>query len=432
MLEWLSEVDTALKVIAGIVGSAAVIGGAFFWILKPFRKPVPTPLHTDQTPARELAEALAKVSEDKGRAEADFQSQLGQKDTQIDQLTETIEALRAETSISVDQIANAEKHLENGDTEAAKGIFKEVLKRQKSEGQQSFKQAAAAARHLGALAFLNDTQEALAAYAEATELDPDDPDGWNQLGRLQKRLGGLDAAIRSFEHVLALGNQAEDQMVIAAATGNLGLIYKTRGDLDWAEDMLRKSLELSTELGLKEGMARQYGNLGLIYQIRGDLDEAEKLHRKSLDLHTELGIKEGMASDYGNLGNVKMERGELDEAEEMHSKSLVIETELGRNEGMASDYGNLGIIYQIRGELDEAEKLHRKSLEIETELGRKEGMAQDYSNLGTEKNDIAGACEIYSKALALFHEVGMAPEVERTKERMRRAGCGELDENSSD
>lgn len=62
----------------------------------------------------------------------------------------------------------------------------------------------------------------------------------------------------------------------------------------------------------------------------------------------------------------------------MQLKGLKIDEALGRKEGMAVNYGNLGIIYQTRGELDRAE-------------------------------------EMYLKALALFRDVGMEPEIKKTE-----------------
>ncbi|MGF1619631.1 MAG: tetratricopeptide repeat protein [Rhodomicrobiaceae bacterium] len=283
-------------------------------------------------------------------------------------------------------------------------------------------------RQIGALAFLHDTQKALAAYAKATELDPDDPEGWNQLGQLQWRIGDLDAAQRSYERVMALGNQLEDQALIAVATGNLGTIYWTRGDFDQAETMSKKSVAIEEVLGRKKGMAVQYGNLGAFHHTRGDLEQAETMYRKALAIDEALDRKEGMASNYGNLGVLYKTCGDLGQAEAMHKKSLAINKALGRKEGIASDYGNLGILYAIRGDLGQAEAMYKKGLAIEEALRRKGGIANAYGNLGdlyAEKGNIVQACAHWRKARDLFTQIGMKPQLEKVEGSLREAGCPE-------
>ncbi|KKK73245.1 hypothetical protein LCGC14_2895770, partial [marine sediment metagenome] len=120
-----------------------------------------------------------------------------------------------------------------------------VKERRKAEGAAALKEAASAARHIGALAFLHDTDKALAAYREAVDLDPDNADGWNRLGYLLRRTGDLDNAEQACRRVLALGNRVDNQELLAVATGNLGILYSTRGDLDRAEEMYGKSLALN-------------------------------------------------------------------------------------------------------------------------------------------------------------------------------------------
>ena len=375
-------------------------------------------------------------------------------------LTEAVTALikQKEQPDAPPGIDDALAHLAQGNTAGAEAVFQEVLNRKAAEGAASNKEAAAAARHLGALAYLHDTQKALNAYRRAVELDPNEADGWNQLGRLLLRVGELGEAEAAYQSALSIGETTRDPATIAVAYGNLGIIYKTRGDLDQAEAMHRKALALNEELGRKQGMASNYGNLGIVYKTRGDLEEAEAMYRKALALNEELGRKEGianqygnlgivyqtrgdlkqaeamyrkslaieeelgrkggMASDYGNLGIVYKTRGDLKQVEAMYRKSLAIEEELGRKEGMASDYGNLGIVYQTRGDLKQAEAMYRKSLAIEEELGRKEGMASDYGNLGTvyqTRGDLKQAEAMYRKSLALFKEVGVIPQVKKVQ-----------------
>jgi tetratricopeptide (TPR) repeat protein len=155
-------------------------------------------------------------------------------------------------------------------------------------------------RHIGALAFLHDTQKALAAYEKATAFDPAHPDGWRYLGELQYRLGDLDAAEASFSKL----RDMPDELAQSMGFLRLGWILHTRGDLSASEAMRKRALEIAEAVDWSEGMARAYGNLGVIYHTRGELDLAEEMQSKALTFDEELGRKEGMARAYGNLANI--------------------------------------------------------------------------------------------------------------------------------
>ncbi|MCI5219893.1 MAG: tetratricopeptide repeat protein [Candidatus Electrothrix sp. LOE2] len=297
-----------------------------------------------------------------------LQGQLEAKDEQIKALTEAITAL-SKTGASTASINDALRALEKGDTAKAQAIFAEVLRSKEAEGRQANKEAAAAARHLGALAYMNNPKDALVAYRKAVELDPDNAADWTWLGLLLWRTGELDKAEEAHRKVLALAEAHQDKEEQAMALGNLGIVYQTRGELDKAEEMYRKVLAIHETLGSKEGMAADYGNQGIVYQKRGELDKAEEMHRKALELHQALGSKEGMAINYTNLGSVYDTRGESDKAEEMHRKALELDQALGSKQGMAINYTNLGSVYGERGDLDKAEDLWKKSLRLYEEMG---------------------------------------------------------------
>ena len=311
---------------------------------------------------------------------------------QISALTNAVNALAKQEGPGIDE---ALQLLAQGDTTAAEAIFQKVANRKKADIQE----AAVAYRHLGALAFLHDTQKALNAYRRATELDPNNAEGWNQLGHLLRRTGQLEDAKATYQRVIALGEKRNNLSWIATAYGNLGNLYQIRGELEQAEAMYRKSLGIDEALSNKEGMATNYGNLGAIHQIRGELEQAEAMHRKSLGINEALSNKEGIASNYGNLGNLYQIRGELGQAEAMYRKSLTIYETLGHKEKTTISYGNLSAIYAKRGELEQAEAMYRKSLGINEALSNKEGMATNYGNLGAI-HQIRGELE---QAKAMYH-----------------------------
>ncbi len=403
----------SLAAIAAIVGFLFAPIHNLFSRKKPNETPDLAPIIDRLTQEARQHGAVASELEGAAQREGDLQEQ-------VRQLTAAVEALSAERSDpdAPPGIDEALGLLKDGETGAAEAIFEEVKTRRKAEGEGALKEAAAAARHIGALAYLHDTDKALAASREAVALDPDDPDGWNLLGHLLGRTGDLDGATEAYTRVLSLGNQSADRNLIAIATGNLGNLYRARGELDRAEEMYRKSLEIDEALGREEGIAAATGNLGVLYAIRGDLDRAEEMYRKSLKIEEALGHQEGRANAYSGLGILYATRREFDAAEEMYRKSLEIDEALGRKEGMAKQYGNLGNLYQTRGDLDRAEGMYEKGLEIDEALGRKEGMASKYSNLGVlyqNRDDLDRAEEMYRKSLDLFREIGAAPEIEKVE-----------------
>ncbi len=314
------------------------------------------------------------VAVNAGKVAEMLYAQLDTKDQQISNHAEQIKALTkvvtalSKTDAPAKRINEALRALEQGDTKQAQAIFAEVLRTKEAEGRKANKEAAAAARHLGALAYMNDTKAALAAYRKAVALDPSNTVGWNQLGLLLNRTGEFYEAEEMYRKVLELNKALGSKEGMATNYGNLGIVYQDCGDLDKAEEMHRKSLELDKTLGNKEGIAKDYGNLGIVYAKRGDLDKAEGLYRKALVLNEALDNREYMAANYGNLGNVSLTRGDIDRAEEMYRKSLELHEALGYKEGIAIQYGNLGNVYKKRGDLEQAEELWKKSQTLYQEM----------------------------------------------------------------
>jgi hypothetical protein len=71
-----------------------------------------------------------------------------------------VEALAQQADVSSPTKEDALARLEKGDAQGAKAIFQKVLERKTAEGKAANREAAEAARHLGALAFYDNTQEA--------------------------------------------------------------------------------------------------------------------------------------------------------------------------------------------------------------------------------------------------------------------------------
>jgi tetratricopeptide (TPR) repeat protein len=209
-------------------------------------------------------------------------------------------------------VAEALQLLVAGRTQAAEAAFSNVLEIKSQEGAHANREAAAAARHLGALSFFNDKQQALKAYARATELDPNDPEAWDRLGVLQEETDAFDAAQESFEKASMLGQRLGENWWVAQAYSDMGgmwaklairmkaAIRHDRANADEGgpllDELLTKgercqshALEIFEELGDQEGMAKAHGLRAEIFHTGGKPEKACADWRKAKDLYASIG-----------------------------------------------------------------------------------------------------------------------------------------------
>ncbi|MGH8473780.1 MAG: tetratricopeptide repeat protein, partial [Gammaproteobacteria bacterium] len=196
--------------------------------------------HRETQPAIANAETVSKAIEALTEQLRSKDLQRQEYQDQIKALTETVEALAKQQDTP--GVKKALAALAQGQTEAAKAIFAKTVEAKAAEGAAADREAAEAARHLGALAFLDNTEEALRWYRRAVELDPANADGWNRLGHVYNRTGQLGQAEEAYGKVVTFGEANRDMEAVAVGTGNLGVIYRTRGELERAEEMLKKAL----------------------------------------------------------------------------------------------------------------------------------------------------------------------------------------------
>ena len=111
------------------------------------------------------------------------------KDEQIKALTQAVTTLSKGEGLlgTAAELNEALDSLASGNTTQAKAMFTRAIQ---LDGKE-FKQKAEAYRNLGALTLLDNAQEALKAYHRATELDPNNSDGWNNQRKLLELIGNL-------------------------------------------------------------------------------------------------------------------------------------------------------------------------------------------------------------------------------------------------
>jgi serine/threonine-protein kinase len=265
-------------------------------------------------------------------------------------------------------------------------------------------------------------EEAVAAYRQAIELVPDDPDYHYVLGNLFYNHDRFDEAIAASgeavrlnpHHVLAQNNLGE-ALEKKGRTAEAILAYREAIRLkpDYAEahnnlgDTLRAKGELGAAIAsyreavrLKPAEAGYHNNLGNALRAKGELGPALAAYREAIRL------KSDNALYHNNLGIALRAKGELGPALASHREAI----RLKRNE--ASYHHNLGAALYAKGEWNAAIASYREAIR------RKPDFALAHHNLGLalrEKGELEAAIASHREAVRLkptedsyHHNLGVA------------------------
>ncbi len=234
--------------------------------------------------------------------------------------------------------------LQQGETGAAEAVLAEILDRNLQERTTASADAAEAARHLGAIAFVNDTAKAIEAYRTATD-DPGDTWSWVYLGRLHLRAGDLAAAEHAFEQALAAAERAGNERDIGVAHSELGTAQQARGNLDGALKAFQDGLDIAVKLAAQDpGNAGWQRDLSVSFERIGDVQTARgNLDGALLDIAEKLaaqdpgnaGWQRDLIVSHWKLADLAERRGVAGEATEHWHTALAIARELQQSGRLA-------------------------------------------------------------------------------------------------
>ena len=118
-------------------------------------------------------------------------------------------------------------------------------------------------------------EKALEEFKKASEIYPDYPDAWQQLGLAYFRLGNNQLSLQSYEKALKL-NPSE-----ATTYGNMGIIFFQKGDIAKAIGLYQEAIKLDANY------ADAYLNLGSCYGTKGEFAKAADNFLKCIQLEPE-------------------------------------------------------------------------------------------------------------------------------------------------
>ena len=235
--------------------------------------------------------------------------------------------------------------------------------------------------HLG-LAFQNnhENQRAMAAYARAVELNPNNLQACFNSGMIQHEEGMLHPAMKSYERSLEIDPQQ------AKIWCNLGALQFQLGEFQKSVESFNKAVEL------KPDYARAWDNLAGSFCALDQLDEAERC------CHRALNYKDGYADPYFKLGSIYFQRGQLEDAEESFRKVL----EVNPGYPLAGHY--LAMVLARSGRLEEALEVIERAA---TPPGETELPSQAWMEMGFnlyERGEYELSVRAYERALTFTPE----------------------------
>jgi len=170
----------------------------------------------------------------------------------------------------------------------------------------------------------NDSERALAKYADLKKLAPNYVQVHFQQGTLYTKLKEWDKAIEDFEKYLAL------DPVYAPTYFKMGWCYVQKKEWAKAEEVYQKAIEWNPKL------AQAYINLGNVYFIQKKFPEAENYYKKAVELKdSHIGAHRSLAAFYTNTNRHSLALKEWEKILELNpqdkqAKSMIEQAKVKR------------------------------------------------------------------------------------------------------
>ena len=173
-------------------------------------------------------------------------------------------------------------------------------------------------------------------------------------------LGSMDlesnpkVARENFINALELANTRGYDRLQIILHNNLGRLYRHIGQLDAAIDHFKQAIEISRQSGHPERGITSRNNLASTYRLNGNLEEADVLCRLSIAENRKHGLERPLAYAYLAQADIDRDRGNLQGAQEYAELALGIFSRVDDKNGKAQVYRSLAHISQYSQEFEQA------------------------------------------------------------------------------
>ena len=218
------------------------------------------------------------------------------------------------------------------------------------------------------------SDEALASYTRAVELDPRGPAPQYHLGAALEQRGRWPAAMVCFQTALA------SQPAHGPSLARLAALYKRQGNLAMAEQLLLRAVAAEPK------RAGAHFDLANVLQLERKWSEAINAYRAAIELVPDY------FEAHNNLANALRENHELDDALACAQRAIEL------SPTSAAAVCNLGVVLEDMGRLVEAQARYEQAISLDP------GLAAAHNNLGTvlkHQGHVEQAIEEYERALQI-------------------------------
>lgn len=247
-------------------------------------------------------------------------------------------------------------------------------------------------RQLGALSLIDNTRDALKAYARAAELAPQDAQAQMLLGVLSLRAGRLEAAEAAFRRQLELAENGSGTDGARHRAGTmLGDVLSAKGEREAAlaayetaqRDAAARVEQDPDTAAWQRDLSIAHDRIGDLLLDQGQVDLALESYQRSLAIAESLakrdpaniGWQRDLSVAHDRVGDALERKGDLDAALASFRAGLALAEAIAVRDEERADYrwdisislDRIGDILSSKGKMVEALTAYRRGLEIAQE-----------------------------------------------------------------
>ena len=328
------------------------------------------------------------------------------------------------------------RRLKEGDAAEAERLFAEELESETKAAARWNVRAAKAARNLAALARPTNVAKAAEYYKRAASLNPADGQAWVDYAGAAMAAGHLNEAKAAVETAAAKARDANNVLLLLAATLGQGDVARAQGSLQNARQFYETALAIANsraaehpeEAVTQHNVAFAHSRIGQVLALQGNLPGALESYNAAQIIYGRLAAtdpgksrwQEGLSFCLSRIGEVLSQQGKLLAALDKYKAALAIDEPLAKADpsnarlqlSLSVSHSRIGGAAERQGNYAAALESYKTALAIDEELAKADpsnttwqhqlSATQGYvGNVHLKQGDLILALESYKASLSI-------------------------------